>query len=115
MQNKLSSVIRANKLLFIGLGLSLLMLLVGAMLIMQTPPAPPENVPVNNQQDDMSLIRSLDDTETIINSATKGAVQAAPDDERLVRGSEPWCEAMMLKPDAEWNEADTHLFAQKCL
>ena len=33
----------------------------------------------------------------------------------LVRGSEAWCESMMAKPDADWNDADTRLFAQKCL
>lgn len=30
-------------------------------------------------------------------------------------GSEPWCEQMMLLPDAQWSEPDTRLFAQQCL
>ena len=30
-------------------------------------------------------------------------------------GSEPWCEQMMVKPDEQWNDADSRLFAQRCV
>ena len=31
------------------------------------------------------------------------------------RGSEPWCEQMMNKPDDSWGDADARLFAKNCV
>lgn len=116
MPSKLAALLQANKLLFAVFGLSVLMLIVGATLIARAPDISPEPAPpVVNQDDDLSLIQSLDDTEDIINNANRNGVNPLPDDTRLVRGSEAWCESMMAKPDADWNDADTRLFAQKCL
>lgn len=92
------------------------MLMVGVVLINSTSDTSPEAVaPTISQQDDLSLLKSLDDTETIINNASKSKANVLSTDQRLVRGSEEWCEAMMVKPDVEWNDPDTRLFAQKCL
>lgn len=116
MPSKLTAILQGNKLLFAVFGLSVLMLIVGAILIVRAPDISPEPAPTPaNQDDDLSLIQSLDDTEDIINNASRNGVNPLPDDTRLVRGSEAWCESMMAKPDADWNDADTRLFAQKCL
>ena len=116
MPSKLTAILQGNKLLFAVFGLSVLMLIVGAILIARAPDISPEPAPTPaNQDDDLSLIQSLDDTEDIINNASRNGVNPLPDDTRLVRGSEAWCESMMAKPDADWNDADNRLFAQKCL
>ncbi|MGM8228853.1 DUF3012 domain-containing protein [Cellvibrio sp. ARAG 10.3] len=116
MPSKLTTILQGNKLLFVVFGLSVLMLIVGAMLIARTSDISPEPAPTPaNQDDDLSLIQSLDDTEDIINNASRNGVNPLPDDTRLVRGSEAWCESMMAKADTDWNDADTRLFAQKCL
>ncbi|HSX84255.1 MAG TPA: DUF3012 domain-containing protein [Cellvibrio sp.] len=116
MSSKFSVLLRSNKFLFVVLGLSVLMLVVGLLLIARAPDIAPQPAASEApQEDDLSLIQSLDDTEEIINNASRNGVNPLPDDNRLVRGSESWCEHMMAKPDAEWNDADTRLFAQKCL
>ncbi|MBK8185921.1 MAG: DUF3012 domain-containing protein [Cellvibrio sp.] len=32
-----------------------------------------------------------------------------------VQGTEDWCEVMMIKPDADWTEAEQGIFAKNCL
>ena len=116
MPSKFSALLRSNTFLFVVLGLSVLMLVIGIFLIARAPDIAPQPAATEmSQEDDLSLIQSLDDTEEIINNASRNGVNPLPDDNRLVRGSEAWCENMMAKPDAEWNDADTRLFAQKCL
>lgn len=116
MPSKFSALLRSNTFLFVVLGLSVLMLVIGIFLIARAPDIAPQPAATEmSQEDDLSLIQSLDDTEEIINNASRNGVNPLPDDNRLVRGSEAWCENMMAKPDAEWKDADTRLFAQKCL
>lgn len=116
MPGKFSTLLQSNKFLFLVFGLSILMLIVGFILISRTPDTSLEaGSPAVPQQDDLSLLKSLDDTETIINNASKNYTDGSVRDQRQVRGSEEWCEAMMVKPNAEWNDPDTRLFAQKCL
>lgn len=116
MPGKFSTLLQSNKFLFLVFGLSILMLIVGVILINKTPDTAPEAIsPAVPQQDDLSLIKSLDDTEAIINNASQSNTAGLLGDQRQVRGSEEWCEAMMVKPNAEWNDPDTRLFAQKCL
>ena len=31
------------------------------------------------------------------------------------RGSEPWCEQLMVTPDSDWSDADARLFATQCI
>ncbi|MGH1372909.1 MAG: DUF3012 domain-containing protein [Cellvibrionaceae bacterium] len=38
----------------------------------------------------------------------------SPDGPDVV-GSEQWCEAMVLKPNKAWNDAETRSFAKSCL
>lgn len=115
MSSKFSALLQSNKLLFLLIGLSLLMLVIGLFLISRTPDTVPEEIPLVEQQEDLSLIKSLNDTQTIINNASKNDAPSLTDEQREIRGSEEWCEAMMVKPDAEWSDADARLFAQKCL
>lgn len=116
MSSKFSALLQSSKLLFLLIGLSLLILIMGILLISRTPDMVPEAVsPSAEQQEDLSLIKSLNDTETIINNASKNDAPSLTDEQREIRGSEEWCEAMMVKPDAEWSDADARLFAQKCL
>jgi hypothetical protein len=116
MPSKFSEAFRSNKLLFISFGLSLAMIVIGILLILVvTDNNSPAESPSEVKDNQRSLIDELDETESLIITANKDSPDTLTGNENVERGSEAWCEVMMETPDADWNDPDTRLFAQKCL
>lgn len=130
MADKIVSVLKDNKLITVVIAASLLTLLVGVVLIITAPePADTAHESVPRQHEPLAkepefsedVITSADHASSLIKELSQPADESqAPMTNQapavnVVRGSEDWCEAMMLKSDADWSEADTQLFAQKCL
>lgn len=114
MSKKISAILNSNKLLFISFGLSVAMVVLGILLIVfipsETEPSAQKETAIESD-----LTKSLNDTESLINHASGTSANSVEDDAQIVRGSEEWCESMMLKPGSDWNDPDTQLFAEKCL
>src|SRR5690606_28845724 len=103
MSSKFSALLQSSKLLFLLIGLSLLILIMGILLISRTPDMVPEAVsPSAEQQEDLSLISSLNDTETITSTASKCDAPPLTAEQHEVCGSKAWCEVMLVKPYAAW-------------
>ena len=130
MASKIVSVLKDNKLITVIMAASLLTLLVGVALII-TAPEPINSVPESSPPQNELLATEPEFSEDVITSAERASglihelsqstdqsqtpVASQAPAVNITRGSEEWCEAMMSKADADWNEADTQLFAQKCL
>lgn len=116
MPSKFSDAFRNNKLLFISFGLSVGMVIIGILLILVVPNNnSPVVSPRETTDNQSSLINELDETESLIINANKNSSDTLTGNRNVERGSEAWCEVMMETPDADWNDPDTRLFAQKCL
>lgn len=110
--NKMSKLLASNKFFVIVFGLSLVLVVIGILLILSSSSE-------ENPSSDSTLIESLGEAQSLINSAGQSQASASnlsgDNSSETMRGSEAWCEQMMLKNDRDWTESDTQLFSQKCL
>lgn len=116
--SKFSILLRSNKLLFISFGLSIIVVIVGIFMLAITPAQSPDlSLNKAQQETNQTFVNELNEGKDLILNSMKSS-----DDQNHsykntspARGSEEWCEAMMIKKESDWNEADTQLFGQKCL
>lgn len=134
--NAFPRILRSNLLLVVALVSSLLLLVIGGYLIYTAPdvadapitePAASDNidfdVPVLPEVD-RNPPADLSSVQAALNEMSKGVIpsgqQFSPEviAEALATekaGSETWCDIMLLKPDADWTEAESQQFAQHCI
>lgn len=117
MINKLLALLTSTKFVIALIILSAAIVIFGVVLILSTPNpdlAATQAVQSNEQVAEPSFSESLQTTESLIVNSTRSA-QVSSSGIDLERGSEAWCEGMLVKANDDWSEADTQLFAQKCI
>lgn len=85
--------------------IGIITLAVGLYILNQTP-KPVESISLNTAP---SALVILPKTKTLANSLTD--IPSMPAE----RGTEAWCEEMMLKADNQWPDQDAVLFAKSCI
>ena len=94
-----------NKSLIIALiatGIGVCTLAVGLYILATTPaPAPEPQAQAVAASEPMAVIPQLRNSDSPL----------VPDADAPM-GSEPWCEALMAKPDREWSESESRQFAE---
>lgn len=117
MIRKILNLLTNTKFVIALIVLSALIVIFGIVLILSASTSNPDlpEVVQNVEPADTSFNDSLQTTESLINSNTESAPSPSSDSRQLERGSEAWCEDMLTKANDDWSEADTQLFAQKCI
>ena len=118
MINRILNLLTNTKFVIALIALSLLIVIFGIVMVVSTSPEnteSPEVVQNGEPTVDTSFADSLQQTEELIDANAQSVLASSADVVQLERGGEAWCEAMLVKAGSEWNEADTQLFAQKCI
>jgi len=119
MMNKLLTLLTSTKFVIALIILSAAIVIFGIVLIISAPTPDdtglPETVQGAEPVAEPSFEDSLQTTESLIINSTQTTPNSSSNVTNLERGSEAWCEDMLVKANDQWNEADTQLFAQKCI